>query len=530
VANNPTTLVIRILADAKQAQQTFSRAGGKATKFASGMGKAALPAAALLAGLGAMGKAAADDAQGQAILANQLRKSAGAGDKQIANTEAWISQATLATGVADDQLRPALASLARATGDVGTAQGDMTTVLDVAAATGKDVTTVADALAKGYAGNTGAIGRLVPGLSKAAVKSGDMAVIMDELGKKTGGTAKVAANTATGKWKRMQTALSETKEGIGTGLLPIMETLAGWLAKLGGWAATNAGAVKIFAIAFGILATAILLANAAISIHTTVTTISTIATKAFAKESKIAAVATKIWAGVQWAMNAAMAANPIVLIIIAILLLVAAVVIAYKKSETFRKIVQAAWNGIKKAALAVWNFLKAYVFAPLVAYYTALWKAAKVAVDKVIKIWDGLKAAFKAVWDWLKSNVFDPIIAIFDAVVDAVRTVIDWIKKIKIPKAVQKIIDKVGGVFGRAAPPPAAPAPAPRVATSRAAAPAAPASAGGVDRDALAALTDGSQVIVQVADRKLADLIDVRIRANATAAARNLRRRSVVVV
>jgi hypothetical protein len=473
VANNPTTLVIRILADAKQAQQTFSKAGGKASKFASGMGKAALPAAALLAGLGAMGKAAADDAQGQAVLANQLRKSAGASDKQIANTEDWISTATLATGVADDQLRPALASLARATGDVGTAQGDMTTVLDVAAATGKDVTTDADALAKGYAGNTGAIGRLVPGLDAATVKSGDMAAIMDELGKKTGGTAKVAANTAAGKWKRMQTALSETKEGIGAGLLPVLDTLGGWLARFGGWAANNAGAVKIFAIAFGVLATAILLANAAISIHTTVTTISTIATKAFAKESKLAAAATKVWAAVQWAMNAAMAANPIVLIIIVILLLVAAVVIAYKKSETFRKIVQAAWNGIKNAAIAVWNFLKRYVFTPLIAYYKALWEAAKIAVDKVIKIWDGLKAAFKAVWDWLKSNVFDPIIAIFDKIVDAIKTVIDWIKKIKIPKAVQWLIDKGKAVFGQAAPPQPPPAPAPR---GRGAPPPAPAA------------------------------------------------------
>lgn len=447
MASNPTTLVIRILADARQAQQTFSKAGGKASKFATGLGKAALPAAALLAGLGAMGKAAADDAQGQAVLANQLRKSTGAGDKQIANLEEWISKTTLATGVADDQLRPALASLARATGDVGTAQGSMTTVLDVAAATGKDVTTVADALAKGYAGNTGAIGKLVPGLDKATVKSGDMAAIMDELGKKTGGTAAAAADTAAGKWKRMQTALSETKEGVGAGLLPVLDSLTGMLAKFGGWAANNAGTVKVMAVGLGILAGAVLAVSGAM---------------------KVIRAATLAWQAATWLLNAAMAANPIVLIIIAILLFVAAIVIAYKKSATFRKIVAAAWAGIKAAALAVWNFLKTYVFAPLVAYYTALWKAAKVGIDKVIKIWGGLKAAFKAVWDWLKTNVFDPIIAIFDAVVDAVKTVIDWVKKIKIPKAVQSIIDKVGGVFGRSAPPPApAAAPAPALARTR---------------------------------------------------------------
>ncbi len=511
MAGSSTTLVIRILADAKQAAATMKGASTNAGKFATGLNRATLPALAVVGALGAMGKAAAEDAQGQALLANSLRKSAGASAAQVQSVEDWISATTLATGVADDQLRPALATLSRATGDVTTSQKAMTTVLDVSAATGKDTQAVANALAKAYGGNAASLGKLVPGLNKAILKSGDMTKIMAELARVTGGSAAVAADTAAGKWKRTQTAFAETKESIGAGLLPVINKLSSSLATFGTWAANNTGTVTTLAVALGVLAGGVLAVSAAM---------------------RVIRAATLAWQAAQWLLNIAMDANPIGATIAVIVLLVAAFVLAYKKSETFRKIVQAAWNGIKVAASAAWNFIKSYVFLPYILYFK-LWKAAaKLAIDAVIKIWEGLKAGFKSVWDWLKSNVFDPLINIFDKVVDAVQTVIDWIGKIKIPKAVTDLLGKAASLFSLPAPPP--PAPTPRSATGRAAAaPAAATATGGADQAALASLSGdagGPQVIVQLADRKLADLIDVRIRANARAAARNLRRRSVVVV
>lgn len=70
-----------------------------------------------------------------------------------------------------------------------------------------------------------------------------------------------------------------------------------------------------------------------------------------AAASKTVAVATKVWAGVQWLLNAALIANPIGLVILAIVALVAIVVIAYKKSDTFRKIVDAAFRAVGKAIM-----------------------------------------------------------------------------------------------------------------------------------------------------------------------------------
>ena len=91
--------------------QSLEGAGAKAS-FA--IKKAALPAAAAVAGLGAAltsaAKGAMEDQAAQAELARTLTISASATDSQIAANEQLISKMSLASGIADDQLRPALAS------------------------------------------------------------------------------------------------------------------------------------------------------------------------------------------------------------------------------------------------------------------------------------------------------------------------------------------------------------------------------------------------------------------------------------
>lgn len=552
MASNSTTLTIRILADASQAAKTMQGAGSDAGKLATGMKRSALPAAAVVAGLGAMGKSAAEDAHGQAMLAQSLKQSAGATDQQVSALEEWISKTALATGVADDQLRPALSTIARSTGDVSTAQGAMGAVLDTAAATGKDTQTVAAALAKAYGGNTAALGKLVPGMDKAVLKSGDMNAIMDELAKKTGGAAAAAAETATGKWQRSTVAFDEAKESIGAGLLPVMQTLSGYLATFGEWAAKNAGLVSTLAIGIGILAGVVLLTNAAMTAYNAATVISGILTKLFSTEANAAGkqglivrAATLAWAGAQWVLNAALSANPLTLIVLAVIALIAVFIIAYKKSETFRKIVQAAFAGIKAAAvavargaaaawdalktalLAVWDFIKNYVLAPLVEYFKFVYRTAKRAVELVLKAWSGLKEGMKAVYEWLKQNVIDPLVKVFDRVVDAVQKVLDWIGKIKIPGPLKKLIGMGKAVFSSTQSGTTI-APAPTV-RGRRAGTRAGATGTLTAPGALDALGSPS-VIVQVSDRKMAELIDVSIRANATAAARTLTRKQVVTV
>src|SRR4051794_18110105 len=117
--------------------------------FSAGVRKAALPAAAALAAVGAAavsaGMAAADDAQAAALLATNLKNTTGATQDQIDATETYIDKMAKATGVADDQLRPAMANLARGSGDVTQAQKDLSVALDASVATGNDVETVSKA-------------------------------------------------------------------------------------------------------------------------------------------------------------------------------------------------------------------------------------------------------------------------------------------------------------------------------------------------------------------------------------------------
>ena len=79
-----------------------------------------------------------------------------------------------------------MSNLLRATGDAEKSQRDMAVALDVAAATGKSVESVTQAMAKGYGGSAGSLKKLVPTLSDAAVESGNMNKVMKELADQTG--------------------------------------------------------------------------------------------------------------------------------------------------------------------------------------------------------------------------------------------------------------------------------------------------------------------------------------------------------
>src|SRR5262245_9927604 len=186
----------------------MEQATQQTSKFKSGLATASKVAGAALLGVGAAAisaaKAAAEDQQSQVLLANSMKNAAGASKDQIAATEDWIDAQSRATGVADDELRPALGTLVRATGDVTKSQELLKKAMDISAATGKALESVTSALAKGYSGNTTALGRLVPGISKAALESGNFGRILGEVTDKTKGAAEAAGNTAAGKMRRFQ--------------------------------------------------------------------------------------------------------------------------------------------------------------------------------------------------------------------------------------------------------------------------------------------------------------------------------------
>jgi hypothetical protein len=231
------TLKLSILGDVDNLNKSLKTASGDVDSFGDKVGKAgiaigkAFAAAAAAAGAAAIAigiegvKAAIADEKAQTQLALALENATGATQAQIKATEDSILQMSLATGVADDQLRPALGRLVRSTGDITKAQDLLSTALDISAATGKPLEAVANSLGKAYDGNTAALGKLGIGLDAAELKTMSFEQVQGRLTELFGGAAAANANTYAGQIARVQVAFDEAKETLGTALLPILDQL-----------------------------------------------------------------------------------------------------------------------------------------------------------------------------------------------------------------------------------------------------------------------------------------------------------------
>jgi len=279
---------------------------GQKAQFA--IKKAAVPAAAALGAvtaiIGDSVKAAIEDEAAQASLARQIKASSNATDAQVKSVEAFISSLAKSAAISDDEARPAFQKLIVATKDVTKATDLMNLATDVAAATGKPLVDVTDALARAYAGNMKGLNSLSPEI-KGMIKDGaSLAEVQAVLTKNFGGAGEAAANTAAGGMKKLGIAFGETKESIGAAFLPIMEKLLPVVQKFADWAEKNPELLAAVIAGMGILAVSIL------------------------------------------AVNAAMLLNPAVAITAGIIALGAAIVVAYKKFEGFRTVVRVVVNAI----------------------------------------------------------------------------------------------------------------------------------------------------------------------------------------
>ena len=205
----------------------FSDKSGKFGKVAAAAFAAASVAAVAYAGKLLVDgvKSAIADAAAQEKLALTLQNVTGATKAQIKATESYITKTSLAYGVTDDELRPSLERLARATGDVEKAQKLQAVALDVAAGSGKSLEAVTNAMARAAEGNTAALGKLGVGLSSAQLKT----LSMDEITKKLADTfenqASAKADTFQGKLDRLNIAFQEGKETVGSFVLDALTPL-----------------------------------------------------------------------------------------------------------------------------------------------------------------------------------------------------------------------------------------------------------------------------------------------------------------
>jgi hypothetical protein len=244
-ANSNRALTLSIVADIDNLQKGLNKADTEIETFGSKVGafgkKAAAAFAVAAAAAAAYGtklaidgvKAAIEDEAAQLRLANALRTATGATEGQIKATENFILQTSLATGVADDQLRPAMQRLAVSTKDTGEAQRLLSLALDISKGKGIELETVANALGRAQDGNTTALGRLGLGLSKAELSTLSFTEVQAKLSELYGGAAATNAETFQGKIDRLKVGFDEAKESLGTALLPFVEQFITFLSEKG---------------------------------------------------------------------------------------------------------------------------------------------------------------------------------------------------------------------------------------------------------------------------------------------------------
>ena len=241
MATGTRALTLKLLADVDNFTKNLNKAdkdvmsfGDKVSDFGKKAGLAF--AAAGAAAVAYAGKLAIDgvqsaiaDAAAQEKLAITLRNVTGATDAQIAATETYITKTSLAFGITDDDLRPSLERLARATGDVTKAQKLQAVAIDVAAGSGKSLEAVTNAMARAAEGNTSALSRLGVGLTAAQLKTMSMDEITAKLADTFENQAAAKADTFQGKLTRLQIAFDEGKETVGsyilTAITPMVEVI-----------------------------------------------------------------------------------------------------------------------------------------------------------------------------------------------------------------------------------------------------------------------------------------------------------------
>jgi hypothetical protein len=168
-------------------------------------------------------KAASIDAKSMQLLNNQLVRNANATKAQVTENNKFIDSLALQVGIADDQLRPAQARLARATGSTAKSQELLKLALDASAVSGRPLESVSTALAKAFNGNTTSLKRMFPELSKSKDIIGDLTKAV-----------KGAAQEQADPFARMNVAFGELQEKLGSIILPYILDFIDTMMKPGG--------------------------------------------------------------------------------------------------------------------------------------------------------------------------------------------------------------------------------------------------------------------------------------------------------
>lgn len=242
---------------------------------------------------------------------------------------------------------------------------------------------------------------------KALVEGGDVLgaqkIIMSEVQSQVGGAAEATATAG----DKARVTFDNLKESAGTYLLPIVDKLATKFVALVEEFQSGVGAggrfkEVIIQVKDGVMGVVdwfkrysdilIPLGGAIVAIVAAM---------------KVWSAITKAYVAIQTALNVVMSANPIGLVVLAIVGLVAALVLAYKKSETFRAIVDGAWKGVKAAISVVVDWFRNTAWPWMRDAFTWIGDKAKWLWMNIISpYFTAMKTLWSGVFGFLRDTVW----------------------------------------------------------------------------------------------------------------------------
>lgn len=268
---------------------------------------------------------------------------------------------------------------------------------------------------------------------KMGTESEKAAALVEVLGKNFGGLAQQMAQTDEGRIRQLKNAWGSVKDEVGFAVLPAVSGLVQYLSSnipnirekvtsaiekikpiaADLWEKTKSGAKTVGNMiswvkdnwawlepVIGGVVGAIIAYKTAVSIAT----------------------------GVQWALNAAMNANPIGLIITAIGALIGIGVVLYKNWAQISAWFVGIWNKIKDGASWCWEGIKGF-FSSAGEWFMGLWNGIK---DTAVFLWEGIKNVFSAVGEWFGGvfnsarnavyNAFSNIVGFFQNIWNTIKS------------------------------------------------------------------------------------------------------------
>lgn len=375
---------IAILADARQATKTVSTFGDKVGR-ASGI--AAVGLGVLAAGaigatraaeevasanskvaniLGNMGEAAATDRV--LALAEAQEKLTGVDDvlikgaqAKLASFESVAKSADVAGGAFD---RATLAAVDLAAAGFGSAEGN-------AAQLGKalqDPIKGLTALTRSGVSFTEQEKKKIKALTESGKASQAQDLILKAVEKQVGGTAAASAKSS----DKIAASFENITESVGGLLLPILDKATPIIQKVTDTFAANPKVLIAVAGALGVLGTGIVVLSGIMKAVTVV----------------------------QWAMNAAMTANPIGIVIALVAGLVAGLVWFFTQTKLGKAIVANVWKGIQAAVSSVVSWWTGTAIPFLRAGWTSITTMFQMGKAKVEGFLNGVLTVIKTVWKY----------------------------------------------------------------------------------------------------------------------------------